>query len=114
MSEDGKAAEAMAAAWLVAKGLKVIARNYRCRFGEIDLIMQDGKTTVFTEVRLRASQLYGGAAASVSGQKQRRLIAAAHHYLSQQRGDPLCRFDVVTLSRLEPSAIEWIKDAFGA
>ena len=113
MSEDGKLAEDLAADYLAAQGLRLIARNYRCRFGEIDLIMQDGAATVFVEVRLRASQRFGGAAASVSAQKQQRLIATALHYLTGRRGEPICRFDVITLDRLEPSAINWIRDAFG-
>ncbi|MBA2689719.1 MAG: YraN family protein [Burkholderiales bacterium] len=113
MTEAGKVAEDLAARYLASRGLKLITRNYRCRFGEIDLILQDGKTTVFAEVRLRESQRFGGAAASVGTQKQQRLIATAQHYLAGQHTPPICRFDVITLDRLEPSAIEWIKDAFG-
>lgn len=110
---NGQAAEDLAARYLLDQGLKLITRNYRCRFGEIDLILQDGETTVFTEVRMRGSQRFGGAAASVTTQKQRRLIAAARHYLAGKRAPPPCRFDVVALDRLDPSHIEWIKDAFG-
>ena len=113
MTTDGRAAEDLAAHYLAGQGLKLVTRNYRCRFGEIDLILEDGKTTVFAEVRLRGSQRFGGAAASVTPQKQQRLIAAAQHYFSSRRTPPVCRFDVVTLDRLEPSRIEWIKDAFG-
>lgn len=113
MSQDGKAAEDLAARYLTGQGLKLLARNYRCRFGEIDLILRDGRTLVFAEVRMRGNQRYGGAAASVTGQKQQRLIAAAQHYLAGERSAPICRFDVIALDRLEPSHIEWIKDAFG-
>ena len=113
MIPAGKAAEDLAARYLLDQGLQLITRNYRCRFGEIDLIMRDGKTTVFAEVRLRGNQRFGGAAASVTTQKQRRLIASAQHYLTGQRTPPLCRFDVITLDGLEPSRINWIKDAFG-
>jgi putative endonuclease len=111
-SSDGQAAEDLAARYLMDQGLRLVTRNYRCRFGEIDLILQDGETTVFAEVRMRASQRYGGAAASVTARKQRRLVAAARHYLAGRR-TPSCRFDVVALDSLEPSRIEWIKDAFG-
>lgn len=113
MLTAGKAAEDLAASYLIDRGLKLVTRNYRCRFGEIDLILHDGRTTVFAEVRLRGSQHFGGAAASVTAQKQQRLIATAQHYLTGQHTPPICRFDVVTLDRLEPSRIEWIKDAFG-
>lgn len=113
MLTAGKAAEDLAASYLIDRGLKLVTRNYRCRFGEIDLILHDGRTTVFAEVRLRGSQRFGGAAASVTAQKQQRLIATAQHYLTGQHTPPICRFDVVTLDRLEPSRIEWIKDAFG-
>ena len=113
-SSTGKAAEELAARYLVDRGLKLTDRNYRCRFGEIDLIMQDGKVTVFVEVRLRGNSRFGGGAVSVTTQKQRRLIAAAEHYLAGKRTLPLCRFDVITLDRLELSNIEWIKDAFSA
>jgi putative endonuclease len=113
MNEDGKAAEELAAHYLVGQGLKLITRNYRCRFGEIDLILQDGKVIVFAEVRLRGDQRFGGGAASVTASKQRKLIAAAQHYLTSQRSSPPCRFDVIALDRLDLTRIDWIKDAFG-
>jgi putative endonuclease len=113
MSAQGDAAEELAANYLVGQGLKLVSRNYRCRFGEIDLILKDGKVTVFAEVRLRGDSRFGGGAASVTARKQQRLIAAAQHYLAGQRSLPPCRFDVITLDRLELSRINWIKDAFG-
>ena len=113
MSTTGKAAEDLAVAYLVDQGLKVIDRNYRCRFGEIDLIMRDGKTTVFTEVRLRSNSRFGDGAASVTAQKQQRLLATAHHYLAAQPSSPPCRFDVIAMDRVDPSHINWIKNAFG-
>ncbi len=109
----GDDAERLAERHLHQQGLKTIARNYRCRFGEIDLIMQDGETTVFVEVRYRASQNFGGAGASINVAKQRRIIAAAEHYLSDLRHAPPCRFDAILMHKLDAGAIDWIKDAFG-
>jgi len=114
MKTAGIAAEDLALAFLQDLGLKLLARNYRCRFGEIDLVLQDGETTVFAEVRLRKSVSFGGAAASVTSAKQQRLIAAAQHYLGGRRDLPPCRFDVIALDRLDSDRVEWIKDAFGA
>lgn len=111
MSESaGAAAEELAARHLQSRGLKVIARNYRCRGGEIDLVCRDGATLVFVEVRLRKRQDFGGAAASITPAKQQRLIHAAGHYLA---GKPLpdCRFDAVLL---DGQNIEWIRNAFDA
>jgi putative endonuclease len=92
--------------------LKIIARNYRCRFGEIDLIMQDADVLVFVEVRMRASASYGGAAGSIHVAKQRRLIAAAEHYLSTLSRTPPCRFDAILMNEMNAASVEWIKDAF--
>lgn len=106
----GRDAESRAAAFLQAQGLKLQARNWRCRFGEIDLVMQDGPTLVFVEVRLRSRSDFGGAPASVTPTKQRRLLAAARQYLATLRTLPPCRFDVVALSG--SGAPEWIRNAF--
>lgn len=106
----GQTAEARAEAFLVKQGLAPVARNWRCRFGEIDLIMQDGATRVFVEVRLRSRSDFGGAAASVTPAKQRKLLAAARQYLSGLQTLPLCRFDVVALDG--SIAPDWIKNAF--
>jgi putative endonuclease len=109
---SGKRAEALSADFLQARGLRLIARNYSCRMGEIDLILADGPTLVFTEVRLRRSRDFGGAAASITAAKRQRILLAARHYLSGRPERP-CRFDVVLLDALDPDQIEWIKDAFG-
>jgi len=106
----GQTAEARAAAFLQARGLKLLARNWRCRFGEIDLIMRDGATLVFIEVRLRSRNDFGGAAASVTPAKQRKLLAAARQYLATLKTLPPCRFDVVALSG--DDAPDWIRTAF--
>ena len=109
---SGGAAEAAAAAFLVRHGLSLLQSNYRCRLGEIDLVLRDGPTVVFAEVRLRTSRSFGGAAESIDARKRARIIAAARHYLAGKHEMP-CRIDVVLLERLEPPAIEWIRDAFG-
>jgi putative endonuclease len=108
----GNLAEALAADHLQLRGLRLIERNYRCRLGEIDLILADGPTLVFAEVRLRRNPDYGGAAASITAAKRQRILGAARHYLSGRPERP-CRFDVVLLDGLDPDRIEWIKDAFG-
>jgi putative endonuclease len=106
----GQSAESRAEALLKANGLKLVARNWRCRFGEIDLVMQDGATLVFIEVRLRSRSDFGGAAASVTPAKQQKLLAAARQYLAMLKTLPPCRFDVVALSG--DAAPEWIRNAF--
>lgn len=112
VASRGEQAEAIALRYLESQGLNLVTQNYRCRYGEIDLIMRDSKTLVFTEVRMRKSNAFGGALASVDSHKQRRILAAARHYLSAQRGSPLCRCDVVLLSDVSEHGIEWIQNAF--
>ena len=106
----GAAAEDLAARFLEAHGLRVVARNFRCRLGEIDLIARDGATLVFVEVRLRRNRHYGGASASIDLLKQRRLVAAAGLYLARLRATPRCRFDAILLERLEAADVEWLRD----
>ena len=108
----GVEAETMAAAFLERAGLTILARNYRCRLGEIDLVARDCETTVFVEVRSRASSAFGGAAASITGAKRQRLLKAARHYISRQRSLPQCRFDALLIEG-DPPRIEWLRDAFG-
>lgn len=111
----GRAAEDAALAHLVDAGLEVVARNHRCRFGEIDLVMLDGATLVFVEVRLRRHAGYGSGADSITAAKRRRLVLAARHYLGGLRRSvlPPCRFDVVSVSRRNyPMNLEWIRNAF--
>lgn len=111
--EHGRRAEQRACDYLCEHGLDLIETNYRCRFGEIDLVMRDGPCTVFVEVRLRRNPAFGGGLASVDRRKQGKLIAAAKHYLQSRRGVDAARFDVIALGA-GGDAIEWIKDAFGA
>jgi putative endonuclease len=106
----GQTAESRAEAFLETQGLKLVARNWRCRFGEIDLVMQDAATLVFVEVRLRSRADFGGAAASVTPAKQKKLLAAARQYLSSLKTLPPCRFDVVALTG--DAAPDWIRNAF--
>ena len=109
----GGQAEALAAAYLKKQGLELITSNYRCRFGEIDLIMRDGATLVFVEVRLRSNANFGGAAMSITAAKRQRLLHTAQHYL-QQHGDSSCRFDAVLMQSVDMQNIEWLKNAFEA
>lgn len=106
----GREAETRAATLLTAHGLQLLERNYRCRGGEIDLIMRDDRHLVFVEVRFRRSSRHGGALASVDSRKQRRLLTAAQHYLMTSRWTGPCRFDVVGFDDTAPG--EWIRDAF--
>ncbi len=112
-SQQGDAAEVIAADFLKKQGLKPVASQYRSRFGEIDLIMQDKETLVFIEVRLRKNKQFGGAEASIDGSKQRKIVMTAAHYL-QQHGDASCRFDAVLMDGMDIKNITWIKDAFQA
>ena len=107
----GGEAEQLAAAFLQQQGMKLVTRNYQCRFGEIDLIMRDGKTLVFVEVRLRRNPNFGGAAMSITASKRQKLIRSAEHYL-QQQGEAPCRFDAILMHSTSPEGIEWIKNAF--
>lgn len=111
--DTGMLAEDLALAHLESRGLVLLKRNFRCRMGEIDLVMRDGATIVFVEVRLRSRGSFASAAESVDVRKQRRIITAARFYLSG-RPDAPCRFDCVLLERPSPDAIEWIKSAFDA
>jgi putative endonuclease len=114
--EAGQAAEDAALKFLVENGLKLIARNYRCRGGELDLVMLDGKSLALIEVRYRSSDDFGGAAASVTWFKQKRIVLAARHLLTTRhelRRYP-ARFDVVAITggNLRTKQIDWIKAAF--
>ena len=106
----GKGAESSALSFLEGQGLDLLERNYRCRMGEIDLVMQEGDTLVFVEVRQRSSPDFGGAAESITPAKQKRILAAAKHYLMQFEPVPDCRFDAVLFG--EDGKPEWIRNAF--
>ena len=115
--QTGDAAERIAESYLEAQGLKLLARNYRCRFGEIDLVMQERDTLVFVEVRLRRNHKgndFGGPAASITATKQARIIAAAQHYLSGMKHLPPCRFDAILMNAANANSVEWMQGAFEA
>ena len=106
----GREAEALAAHHLEGGGLRVVERNFRVRGGEIDLICRDGKTLVFVEVRLRSRSDFGGAGASITAIKRRRIVLAAQHYLLGKANCD-CRFDCVLI---DGGRLEWIRNAFAA
>ncbi|NRR29995.1 YraN family protein [Oxalobacteraceae bacterium] len=94
---SGQGGEALALAHLQGHGLLLVERNFLCKMGEIDLIMRDGDCLVFVEVRRRADMLHGGAAASITPRKIKRLVRAAQYFLQRYRHLPPCRFDVVAI-----------------
>jgi putative endonuclease len=114
--EIGKFTEDIAAKYLQQQGLREVTRNFYCRLGEIDLIMIDKQTLVFIEVKYRKNANFGGALASISISKQRKLQKTATFYLQQQRlnaYNTLCRFDVVALEgNMNNATINWLKNAF--
>jgi putative endonuclease len=114
-SRLGQKAEIAAAAELGRRGYRIIASNYRCRYGEIDLIAQEGGSLVFVEVRCRATDAYGTPAESVTPAKQQRLARTAQTYLDEfSLGDVGCRFDVVEVCVVDgrPRVREILRDAF--
>lgn len=113
----GNAVEAAALGLLEANGLRLLARNASARGGELDLVMADGATVVFVEVRYRADAAFGGGAASVDAGKRRRLVHAAQTWLHRhpRHANAPCRFDVMAASG-DPAApaFDWLRDAFRA
>ncbi|HZS81035.1 MAG TPA: YraN family protein [Herbaspirillum sp.] len=105
---SGDAAEGAALAFLLQQGLHEVQRNFRCKGGEIDLIMRDDDVVVFVEVRKRSKDSYGGALASVTRAKQKRLIIAAQVFLQSYRCLPACRFDVLAY---DGDRLTWLKNA---
>jgi putative endonuclease len=113
--ERGRTAELQACRYLLDQGLKLVARNYRCRHGEIDLIMRDGRSLVFVEVRYRSNRRFAGGAETIDYRKQSKLAATALHYLQSHPAAAAypARFDVVALDA-EPgeNRLNWIPNAF--
>ncbi|MBU5480080.1 YraN family protein [Blautia sp. MSJ-19] len=106
----GSRYEEMAAAFLEKQGLFIVARNFRCKSGEIDLIARDGKYLVFVEVKYRRGKGQGNASAAVDWHKQKRISQTAGFFLLRYGyGEPPCRFDVVAIDGKE---VQWIKNAF--
>jgi|SRR5579872_2767085 len=116
--QAGTAAEDAAAAYLKSQGLVILARNYRRRAGELDLIARQDDELVIVEVRTRATDRFGGAAASVDGRKQMRIVRAASQLLQQRPALAALRvrFDVIVVRHplAAQPGIEWIKHAFSA
>jgi putative endonuclease len=120
---QGHDAEQQACEHLQAQGLRLLERNYRSRFGEIDLIMRHANTLVFVEVRYRRSTRFGSPAETVDTRKQARIRATAEHYLQQhpQHTGVSCRFDVVAMTPATDThaqqaphyTLNWLPDAFG-
>lgn len=111
---EGERYEREAEALLQAAGLSLVTRNWHCRFGEIDLIMKDGATLVFIEVRKRGSERFGGAIASIGPHKQEKLRRAMEFYLSTLPRTPACRVDAVLFDGKAGSAPRWQKNILGA
>ncbi|KPK49907.1 MAG: hypothetical protein AMS22_12950 [Thiotrichales bacterium SG8_50] len=113
--QSGLKAEDQAQRYLARRGLKLLTRNYRSPYGEIDLIMRDRNVLVFVEVRYRRDARFGLAAETVDSRKQARLRATAEHYLINTKGacEHPCRFDVVALAG-DPAkgSLNWYPDAF--
>jgi len=107
----GGDAEERAANLLARHGLVVVERNYRTRLGEIDLVAREGDTLVFVEVRARGADRFGGALASITPRKRRRIVAAARQFLMRFGKVPPCRFDVVAV---DSGDAQWIRGAFDA
>lgn len=111
---SGHAAEARALAYLQTKGLRLIAQNWRCRRGELDLVMLHADTVVFVEVRYRRHSAWGGAMESVDARKREKLTLAATQFLqeSPRWARQPCRFDVIALSGTTDADLNWIQNAF--
>lgn len=115
--QRGAAGEAAACQHLAACGLTVVARNWRCRLGELDVVALEGGQVVFVEVKTRTSDRFGTGAEAVDPRKQARLVRLAHAFLQARGWEGLpVRFDVVVVTPAGGGqwAVEWIRDAFGA
>ena len=106
--QQGKRGEERALEHLASHGLRLVEANFRCKSGEIDLILRDGEALVFVEVRQRASSTHGGAAASITPAKIRRVVRAAQTYLQRFPRVPPCRIDVVAI---DGEHLDWLRDA---
>lgn len=113
MNQLGIEAERVACAYLKKKGLTLVCQNFQSRYGEIDIVMRDGNTLVFTEVRQRRNVQFGGAAYSITPSKIQKLTRTAMAFM-QQYGETAARFDVVLMRDASEQGLEWIKNAFEA
>ncbi len=113
--QRGARVESQALDYLLGQGLQLIDKNFHCRYGEIDLIMREHETLVFTEVRYRAATAHASAVESVDARKQRRIIRSAEYYLQRhpEQAWRNCRFDVLGVDdSRDQQRLEWVKDAF--
>ena len=108
LQEIGQGGEDRALAFLQQQGLTLVERNFLCKTGELDLVMREGERLVFVEVRERNNPHFGGAAASISPAKQRRILRAAKFYLLRFAKMPPCRIDVVAI---DGERINWLRNA---
>ena len=107
--------EKAAESYLRKQGLRLLQRNFSSRFGEIDLIMEDGQTLVFVEVKFRKSSQHGSGADAVTFHKQGRISRTAAWYLAKNphRGESICRFDVISINpQQKDEGVNWIRNAF--
>ena len=114
MDQDGKVGETRAVEFLLSHGHNILERNFSCRYGEIDIISYDG-AVVFSEVKMRSSDSYGGALGAVTQTKQQKILKTARLYLQQNPEQTLyaCRFDVIAIEQgLRGLTFTWIKSAF--
>lgn len=106
--DQGRRWEQKALSHLERQGLELVEANFRCKGGEIDLVMRDRATIVFVEVRQRADRKHGGAAASITPAKIRRLVRAAQFYLLRYPRTPPCRFDIIAI---DGDQLDWLRNA---
>ena len=108
--QRGQQYEDLALGYLLDQGLELVTRNYSCRWGELDLLMQEQGVLVIVEVRYRKNDHYGSAAESVTAKKQARIVAATKHYIMSHKINQSIRFDVLAITGDKP--LDWIKSAF--
>ena len=111
--QSGKDAESQALRHLEQQGLRLLAKNWLCKRGELDLVMLDGDTVVFVEVRYRQHAQWGDALASIDARKRQKLILAAQYFLQRESrwANHPCRFDVVAMDSATPH-LNWLRNAF--
>ncbi|MBT3812716.1 MAG: YraN family protein [Gammaproteobacteria bacterium] len=109
-TQRGKQYEDLALDFLLDQGLQLVTRNYRCRWGELDLLMQEHNTLIIVEVRYRKNARYGSAVESITANKRARIVAATKHYIMTYKINQSIRFDVLAITGDIPP--EWIKSAF--
>ncbi|AEV64784.1 MULTISPECIES: YraN family protein [Pseudomonas] len=111
--QSGRDAEGQALAHLQQQGLRLVAQNWLCKRGELDLVMLDGDTVVFVEVRYRKNTQWGGALDSIDERKRQKLIFAAQYFLQRESrwADHPCRFDVVAIDS-NAAQLNWLQNAF--